>query len=247
MRARYYHPKIRRFLNADPIGFEGGTNWYLFADGNPVQFVDPSGNVVETVWDVANVGMGAYSLGSNIQQGNWGWATVDLLGLAYDATATAVPFLPAGASARLKASRAGNTLVDSYQAGRDVVRISDEVHDLAKAIPDGANPATAGTRLHRQTHEAVADEIRYFNVDYMPGANRASGQQSDLIGNGFWGDITTPGQWNAHVTKYGHQGEGVAILYERGVGIVQTTRLSSGAGLGLTTLKGGVMIGKNLR
>lgn len=35
--------------------------------------------------------------------------------------------------------------------------------------------------------------------------------------------------------------------YERGVGVVQTTRLTSGAGYGLTTLKGGVMIGKSLR
>ena len=45
MRARYYNPTIRRFINADPIGFEGGTNWYLYANGNPVMYVDPSGNV----------------------------------------------------------------------------------------------------------------------------------------------------------------------------------------------------------
>lgn len=43
MRARYYHPQIRRFLNADPIGFEGGTNWYQYAAGNPIAFSDPNG------------------------------------------------------------------------------------------------------------------------------------------------------------------------------------------------------------
>ncbi len=43
MRARYYNPRIMRFLNADPIGFAGGLNWYAFADGNPVMNVDPSG------------------------------------------------------------------------------------------------------------------------------------------------------------------------------------------------------------
>jgi RHS repeat-associated protein len=43
MRARYYHPQIRRFINADPIGFEGGTNWYQYAAGNPISFADPNG------------------------------------------------------------------------------------------------------------------------------------------------------------------------------------------------------------
>ena len=43
MRARYYSPQIRRFLNADPIGFSGGDNWYQFAAGNPISFADPLG------------------------------------------------------------------------------------------------------------------------------------------------------------------------------------------------------------
>jgi RHS repeat-associated protein len=36
MRARYYNPYIKRFINADPSGFEGGLNLYAFADGNPI-------------------------------------------------------------------------------------------------------------------------------------------------------------------------------------------------------------------
>ena len=43
MRARYYSPTLRRFLNADPIGFAGGMNWYAFANGNPIMYMDPSG------------------------------------------------------------------------------------------------------------------------------------------------------------------------------------------------------------
>ena len=41
MRARYYHPLIRRFINADPA--RAGWNWYAYANGNPVNFIDPSG------------------------------------------------------------------------------------------------------------------------------------------------------------------------------------------------------------
>lgn len=45
MRARYYSPYLMRFINADPIGFSGGLNWFAFASGNPVSASDPSGNV----------------------------------------------------------------------------------------------------------------------------------------------------------------------------------------------------------
>ena len=43
MRARYYSPETRRFLNADPIGFAAGTNWYAYVGGCPVIFIDPWG------------------------------------------------------------------------------------------------------------------------------------------------------------------------------------------------------------
>jgi RHS repeat-associated protein len=43
MRARYYSPEPRRFLNADPLGFAAGTNWYAFVGGSPVMSVDPLG------------------------------------------------------------------------------------------------------------------------------------------------------------------------------------------------------------
>lgn len=59
--------------------------------------------VVETVWDIANIGVGAASFGYNISEGNYGSATIDGVGLIYDGVATALPFLPAGSSAVIKA------------------------------------------------------------------------------------------------------------------------------------------------
>jgi RHS repeat-associated protein len=44
MRARYYDPKVGRFISEDPIGFEGGTvNLYEYVGNNVVNAVDPSG------------------------------------------------------------------------------------------------------------------------------------------------------------------------------------------------------------
>jgi len=48
MRARYYNPYVCRFINPDPIGFAGGLNWYVFADGNPVNYLDPFGLCAES-------------------------------------------------------------------------------------------------------------------------------------------------------------------------------------------------------
>lgn len=42
-RARYYDPSIGRFLQTDPIGYEGGINLYTYCNNNPVNWVDSLG------------------------------------------------------------------------------------------------------------------------------------------------------------------------------------------------------------
>jgi len=44
-RARYYHPGLSRFVSEDPIGFFGGLHLYGYANGNPVNRIDPLGLV----------------------------------------------------------------------------------------------------------------------------------------------------------------------------------------------------------
>jgi RHS repeat-associated protein len=42
-RHRDYDPTTGRYIQADPIGLEGGASPYTYADGNPVNFFDPDG------------------------------------------------------------------------------------------------------------------------------------------------------------------------------------------------------------
>ncbi|MEO0510797.1 MAG: RHS repeat-associated core domain-containing protein [Verrucomicrobiota bacterium] len=89
MRARFYNPLIRRFVNTDPA--QQGWNWYAYAAGNPLGFVDPTGlgnasviNAVQTglsflgmvpvvgfVADIANAGI-------SVARGNYADASINL-------------------------------------------------------------------------------------------------------------------------------------------------------------------------
>ncbi|GIV11409.1 MAG: hypothetical protein KatS3mg020_0900 [Fimbriimonadales bacterium] len=47
MRARYYEPVTGRFISEDPA--RDGVNWYLYADGNPVNRTDFTGQLVDVL------------------------------------------------------------------------------------------------------------------------------------------------------------------------------------------------------
>jgi len=42
-RARYYDPKVGRFVSEDPIGLGGGINYYQYVENNPATLRDPTG------------------------------------------------------------------------------------------------------------------------------------------------------------------------------------------------------------
>jgi RHS repeat-associated protein len=42
-RARYYNSYTGRFLSEDPIGFDGGANFYAYVENDPVNLTDPMG------------------------------------------------------------------------------------------------------------------------------------------------------------------------------------------------------------
>ncbi|WP_286071280.1 RHS repeat-associated core domain-containing protein [Stenotrophomonas sp. 57] len=142
MQQRYMDPELGMFLSVDPVTAHDAPvdqfNRYRYANGNPYKFKDPDGQIVETVWDVANIAMGASSAYSNFSQGNIGAGVVDSVGVAIDTVAAAVPFVPGGAGASIKA-----------------VRIADKAMDSARRGEQGASAAADGRKVWTATNDGV--------------------------------------------------------------------------------------------
>ena len=70
--ARYYDPEIGRYIEADPLGIEGGINPYDYANGNPLVYMDPYGlySWAHFIGDAANAAAG-YGDGANNDIPKW--------------------------------------------------------------------------------------------------------------------------------------------------------------------------------
>jgi RHS repeat-associated protein len=74
MQARYYNPYLCRFVSQDPSGFSGGLNWFAYANGNPVSYLDPFGLNAGTTGDSSWTWMGLYnSIASAVVPGQVAW------------------------------------------------------------------------------------------------------------------------------------------------------------------------------
>jgi len=181
-RARFYDPALGRFLNPDPIRFEGGINFYAYANNNPTTLTDPTGEVIP----IALVAALPYVVGAVV-----GAATAVGSELIVNPEATGGELLTAGAlGATLGVASGGlGSAVTSgllRNAGINTARgLTGQVarqHGLAIA-----NATTAGGTVAGAGAGAVANIFSQFN-DSEPfnpvelGAFTASGAFAGFIG-----------------------------------------------------------------
>jgi hypothetical protein len=97
---------------------------------NPLRYTDPDGRWIETLWDVANVAMGAKSAYDNFRSGNVLSGVVDVGGAIVDSLAAVVPVVPGGVGTAIKAARAADRVDDAIDAARDTRTVIGRTRDL---------------------------------------------------------------------------------------------------------------------
>ena len=124
MRARYYSPEMKRFINADVVAGAISNaitlNRFAYANGNPVSFVDPFGLSV------------------------WSWLKENVVDPVGNALTTAGNAIVDGAQVAGEfivdaATTVGNAIVDGAQAAGDF--IVNTATTVGNAIVDGAQTA----------------------------------------------------------------------------------------------------------
>ncbi len=175
--ARYYDPVIGRFMGPDPAGYDEknihSVNRYAYGSNNPYKFRDADGQVVETIIDVVSLGLSiaAFKEDPTIVNG---------LGLAYDAIATATPFLPAGFGILKNAGRAADALGDA-------ARVADKAGDAARravGIGEHAGESIAARSVGRDFNAAERAEINRIGSEtgcHTCGAKNPSTKSGNFV------------------------------------------------------------------
>ncbi len=135
-KARMQEFQIPHFTTRDPLCEKYyDLSPYGYCAGNPMRYVDPTGEYIESAWDIASLAMGVKSFVSNVQGGNVVGAIVDGVGIVLDAAAVALPVIPGGAGAAIKGVRAIDKAVDAAKTADKAV---DGVSAMKRGIQNEA-------------------------------------------------------------------------------------------------------------
>jgi hypothetical protein len=107
---------------------------YHYAGNNPVKYLYPDGKAVETFWDVTSLSIDIASLINNIAEGDGVSIAIDALGIVADVAAVALPVVPGGAGAAIKAVRGTEKVLGAVD---DVATVIDGTAATVKSIQKG--------------------------------------------------------------------------------------------------------------
>ena len=192
LRARYYDPEIGRFISRDPfsgyMSVPESQNMYAYAHNNPLKFVDPSGECVETVWDAANVIYDIGKISYGYLNNNQHVVSAGYTDLGADLFALAVPGLPAGITKLRGITDAAKGVGNTASKSKGVIHVTKD----GVALPPGA---------------------KYKIPDnYVQNPHR-SGNYGDIV-NGKFKELlridppTIPGQKGPNYSHYHKNGKG---------------------------------------
>jgi RHS repeat-associated protein len=135
LQSRYYNPQWGRFINTDAVILTDARDLalaaYCYCNNNPIMYHDPSGYIIETIFDVGGI---IWSLYDFIIKPSW----ANFGSLAWDVGAAFIPFVPGSYTA--KGVKLTAKLVGSFndvtrwtvKGGRISVKIANSISDIAR-------------------------------------------------------------------------------------------------------------------
>jgi RHS repeat-associated protein len=179
MQQRYYDPYAARFLAVDPVAASPGSfNRYWYANNNPYKFVDPDGRYAEAFAEAASLAIGTKSAHDNFRSGNYGAATVDVVGVIADVVLAALPVAPGVVGIVIQGARQSDTAVAVVRAARPAdgsIMSSDDALDAAssflgdgyKQVDSGVFRSADGTAQVRMTDSDLAKTNNHAGAPHM--------------------------------------------------------------------------------
>ncbi len=188
---RYYDDNLGMFQSIDPLPKEYPA-WspYVYTLDNPMRYVDPEGEAVEIFWDAFNLTLDVKFLAEDFEEGDWWGFAGDILGLAADGLATALPFVPAGVGAIRQGARAAKVAdaaidaaraVDAAAAGGKAVRYFESFDALKATL----GPAGEGMQWH---HIVEQSQVGRFGAHAIHNTENvvAVGKDLNIALNAFY-------------------------------------------------------------
>ncbi|MDE5793772.1 MAG: RHS repeat-associated core domain-containing protein, partial [Muribaculaceae bacterium] len=158
--ARQYYSAVPGFTSVDP--FCEDTQWlspYLFCGNDPVNNTDPTGAILETVWDVGNVLYDVGEAAYNHMTGNHDKAKQNWIDAGLDIGAMLIPGIPAGASKVGKAVKAAVGKADNVADAVSDVKKASKGMKNAERVAEGKEFGKAQAKAFKESEESVASEV----------------------------------------------------------------------------------------
>ncbi|MEM6925803.1 MAG: polymorphic toxin-type HINT domain-containing protein [Myxococcota bacterium] len=120
-----------------------------YAAGNSNHLSDESGLWAEALaLDVPSIAIGVGSFIHNVSEGNYGWATLDAVGVAFDVAMMATPGVPGAAGIAIQASRRGADDLAGAVAGATRANTTSDVASTTQRVAKAGDGCfVAGTEV----------------------------------------------------------------------------------------------------